>query len=97
MDVDDRDLMEGMQEGFRRASAWFAVSPDLAPRVEWLLKQTLHAWPEEAHGRFVGIFAEMVTIAATARFEYKESPLSEEDVRVFLKVSTRFFNSFTHK
>jgi hypothetical protein len=98
MIFNQQELEQGMSDGFGRAGAFYSVSPQLQrPDIENALKQVLNTWPVEANDRFVRLFAELATIAATARSEYKEPPLSQDGLRTFLAVSSWFLNSFTHK
>jgi hypothetical protein len=98
MNFNPQDLRQGISNGFARASVFYSVSPQQqGPDIESALTQVLNTWPDEANDRFVQLFAELVTIAATARSEYQEPQLSENDLRAFLAVSFSFFNSFTHR
>ena len=98
MIFNQQELQQGISDGFSRASAFYPIFPQQQRSdVENALTQVLNTWPGEANDRFVRLFAELATIGATARFEYKEPQPSEDDLRAFLAVATWFLNSFTHK
>jgi hypothetical protein len=98
MIFNQQELQQGVSDGFGRAGAFYSVSPtQQRPDIENVLMQVLSTWPGEAHDRFVRLFAEVTTVAATARSEYQEPELSQGDLRAFLGVFSWFLNSFTHK
>jgi hypothetical protein len=50
----------------------------------------------EISDQFVELFAELVAVAAIARYVNGEAPLSDEQVRVYLGHTAMFENSFSH-
>jgi hypothetical protein len=46
--------------------------------------------------QFVELFAELVVVAAIARYANDDSPLSDEQVREYLRHTASFENSFSH-
>jgi hypothetical protein len=51
---------------------------------------------DEASGRFIELFAEMLTVAVIARRAYGDVDLTEDKIREYLSVSFEIFNSFRH-
>jgi hypothetical protein len=51
---------------------------------------------EDVSGRFVELFAEMVTVAVSARHTYGDEALTASDVEAYLSHSYSIFNSFRH-
>ena len=59
-------------------------------RAQTLLDQ------REISDRFVELFAELVAVAAIARYVNNEAPLSDGEVREYLRHTAWFENSFSH-
>jgi hypothetical protein len=51
---------------------------------------------EDVSGRFVELFAEIVTVAVLARHTYGDEPLTASEVETYLNHSYSIFNSFRH-
>src|SRR5436305_7670449 len=98
MNIERNDLINGIQRGFERTSVHFGVPlKGQREEIESDLRRVFEAWPGEIHPRFVRLFAEMATVAVAARRRYEERALTNDDLTDFLKRSTEFFNSFTHR
>lgn len=84
----------GIQAGLLRvAQAGFEVAPadledTLAATGELLAERGLS-------DRFVTLFAELVTVAGSARANYHEPALTRDQLASALEQSVEFFNSFT--
>ena len=50
----------------------------------------------EASERFCELFAEVLSVAAIARYSYGDAPLTESAVREYLNHSSDIFNSWRH-
>jgi hypothetical protein len=79
------------------------VEPDYVERspVREVLEQPLEVTRgllerEEISGRFIELFAEMVTVAVIARRAYRDLALTESDIESYLQQSYSIFNSFRH-
>ena len=94
MNFKEQVLRQGISDGFRRVGAF---PQQQGPDVEEALRRVLEAWPVKVSDQFCRLFAELTTIAATARYMHHEPPLSEDDMRDFLVAAITYLNSFTHE
>jgi hypothetical protein len=63
----------------------------------FLMHEALQKWEQPLHVRFIVLMGEHTTLAAMSRTLYRDSPLSQADVRGHIEMSVQFFNSFSHR
>ena len=89
---------EGRQAGIGRA-ADNGLAPPSGLTVENALtfvRNELDASPDPVHPRFAAFSTEAVVVAAAARENYNDPPLTSGEVSSFLRVFSKLLNSFRH-
>ena len=52
---------------------------------------------EEVNDRFVSLLVELCVLAESTRMKYREPPLTDAQLHLFLNAAWGFFNSFKHR
>jgi len=97
MKIDYDSVNRGFAAGIQRTTERFDIGPSFLPEFAPRLVAVLSKWENEAHPRFVALFAELWAVAEIARIGNNEPRLTEEDISSYLDHSSKFFNSFKHK
>ena len=94
---DEEDaLTAGVNAGISRISPYFDIERNRLLSIEEDIRSAIDDWPFELNDPFVALFAEVVTVAATARIANEERPLDTDEILAYLAHSYSFLNSWKH-